>query len=207
MFLTYRADFLLAVPLAVLGNVLNGGPIRPGQLFQLVEQLNINVTVDNEELLNEVLKAAEDRPMAVFGTGYWADHWDYYMDLIEAYVQIFPDGEEALMYDKELRYFFSTATVKPRAQKYVLTLTYDGKSKHVLQLDSTYFDSQKADEQKAFFDQNTGLLGIDANWQRTENGTKAFTSSPIAKLFLLGSMKYAMRDAYGMGIEYEGKSE
>ena len=29
-------------------------------------------------------------------------------------------------------------------------------------------------------------------------------SSPIAKLFLLGSIKFAMRDAWGMGVEYEG---
>merc|ERR1712157_590866 len=42
-----------------------------------------------------------------------------------------------------------------------------------------------------------------ANWQLSPSG-EAFTSSPIAKLFLLGAVKYATRDAYGMGIEYEG---
>ena len=183
--------------------MLIGGPFRPGQLFQLIEQLNINMTASNEDFLNGVVAAAEDRPMAVYGSGYWGDHWDYYMDLIEAYVQIYPDGEESLMYDNKLRYFFSTATVKPRSQKYVLTLTFDGKSKHVLQLDSTYYDQDKANEQQAFVDQSTGLLGIDAYWQRTALG-KPFLSTPIAKLFLLGSIKFAMRDAYGMGIEYEG---
>lgn len=161
------------------------------------------MTASNHDFLNDVVAAAEDRPMAVYGSGYWGDHWDYYMDLIEAYVQIYPDGEEALMYDNQLRYFFSTATVKPRSEKYVLTLTFDGKSKHVLQLDSTYYDTDKADEQQAFVDQSTGLLGIDAYWQRTAMG-KPFMSTPIAKLFLLGSIKFAMRDAYGMGIEYEG---
>lgn len=130
--------------------------------------------------------------------------WDYYVDLLDAYLAIFPDQEEELMYDKPLRYFFSTATVKPRSEKYVLTLTFDAKSKHVLQLDSTYYDTDKADEQQAFFDQNTGLLNsIEANWQRTSDGD-AFQSSAIAKLFLLGSIKFAMRDAWGMGIEYEG---
>jgi hypothetical protein len=123
--------------------------------------------------------------------------------LIEAYLAVFPDMEEKIMYDKPLRYFFSTATVKPRSQKYVLDLTVDGKGYHVLQLDSTYFDQEKAAEQSAFFDQNTGLLGIDANWQRTASG-EAFSSSAIAKLFHLGAIKFAMRDAWGMGIEYEG---
>ena len=107
------------------------------------------------------------------------------------------------MYDKPLRYFFSTATVKPRSEKYVLDLTEDGKSHHVLQLDATYWDEDKAAEQQAFLDQNTGLIGIEANWQRTNDG-QAFMSSAIAKLFGLGAIKYAMRDAWGMGIEYEG---
>ena len=107
------------------------------------------------------------------------------------------------MYDKPLRYFFSTATVKPRSEKYVLTLTYNASSHHVLQLDSTYFDEDKGKEQEAFRDQNTGLLGIEANWQRTGNG-QPFKSCVIAKLFLLGAIKFATRDAWGMGIEYEG---
>lgn len=107
------------------------------------------------------------------------------------------------MYDNQLRYFFSTATVRPRSEKYVLDYTFDGSGKHVIQLDSTYFDMGKAGEQESFRDQNTGLIGIDASWQRDTHG-KPFTSTPIAKLFLLCSIKFAMRDAWGMGIEYEG---
>lgn len=131
------------------------------------------------------------------------DHWDYYLDLIHSYLAIYPDGEEALMYDKSLRYFFSTASVKPRSDKYVVTLTYDGKGQHILQLDSTVFDTDKEQEQEEFRSSKTGILGTNAYWQRTPEGA-VFESSPIAKLFLLGSIKYATRDAYGMGVEYEG---
>jgi hypothetical protein len=189
----------------ILSDVLNGGPFRPGQIFSLCELLNIqrNLQYTDAEFINMILEKAEDHAMAVFGTGYWADHWDYYIDLIEAYLAVFPDHEESLMFDKPLRYFFSTATVKPRAKKYVLDLTQDGSGYHVRQLDATYFDQDKAAEQQAFVDQNTGLIGLDAYWQRTETGG-AFKSSAIAKLFHLGSIKYAMRDAWGMGIEYEG---
>eukprot|EP00977_Amphora_coffeiformis_P011635 scaffold2804_cov181-Amphora_coffeaeformis.AAC.3 len=187
----------------VLGNVLTGGAFRPGQLFALVEQLNIHPSVNREDFLNAILAGATDRAMAVYGQGYWADHWDYYIDMIDAYLEIYPDGEEDLMYDSELFYFFSTATVKPRAQKYVLTLTYDAKGHHVQQLDSTFFDQGKATEQENFRNANTGILSTEAIWQRTKEGVP-FTSSPIAKLFLLGSIKYAMRDAWGMGVEYEG---
>lgn len=187
----------------VLGDILSGGPFRPGQIFSLCEDLNINRTKDNDEFIQPIMEASEDRAMAQFGTGYWADHWDYYLDLIEAYLGVFPDQEETLMYDNELRYFFSTATVRPRSQKYVLDYTFDGTSKHVIQLDSTYFDMGKAGEQESFRDQNTGLIGIEASWQRDNKG-KPFTSTPIAKLFLLCSIKFSMRDAWGMGIEYEG---
>jgi hypothetical protein len=187
----------------VLGDVLNGGIFRPGQIFELCEQLKVNRTMDNADFINPIIAAAEDRAVAVYGSGYWADHWDYYIDLIEAYLDIFPDQEEALMYDHELRYFFSTATVRPRSEKYVLDKTFDGKSNHVIQLDSTVFDLEKAAEQEAFRDQNTGLLSIEASWYRDVSG-KTFMSTPIAKLFLLASVKFAMRDAWGMGIEYEG---
>jgi hypothetical protein len=65
----------------VLSHVFKGGPFRPGQIFELTEQLNINLTdaMTNEEVLNEILALSEDRYMAQFGTGYWGDHWDYYM--------------------------------------------------------------------------------------------------------------------------------
>jgi len=187
----------------ILTNILNGGPFRPGQLFQLIGQLGVVISLPKEEFINRITAASQDLAMATFGQGYWGDHWDYYLDLIHSYLAIYPDGEESLMYDKSLRYFFSTATVKPRSEKYVLTLTYDGKSHHVLQLDSTTFDTDKEKEQEQFRSSKTGILGTEAYWQRTPEG-EVFESSPLAKLFLLGSIKYATRDAYGMGVEYEG---
>uniref|UniRef100_A0A7S2MSQ6 Uncharacterized protein n=2 Tax=Helicotheca tamesis TaxID=374047 RepID=A0A7S2MSQ6_9STRA len=188
----------------VLTAILTGGTFRPGQLFALNAQLNITLKVDDDAFINEVMAAASSTAMAVYGSGYWADHWEYYLDLIESYLSIYPDGEEELMYENELRYFFSTATVRPRSEKYVLDFSFDGKSKHVLQLDATFFDDEKVSEQEAFRNANTGLLGNDAYWQRIADGGQAFKSTPIAKLFLLGTIKFATRDAYGMGVEYEG---
>jgi len=192
-----------AVSAKTLGEVLKGGPFRPGQLFKLSDELKINRIDDDSVFLNKILAESIDHSMAVYGQGYWADHWDYYIDLIEAYLSIFPDGEEELMYDNELRYFFSSATVRPRSEKYILDYTADGLSHHVLQLEATYYDQDKAQEQEDFRNDKTGLIGIEASWQRTENGV-TFKSTPIAKLLLLGSIKFAMRDAWGMGIEYEG---
>lgn len=186
--------------------ILSGGIFRPGQLFSLVDHLDITLVVSKQRAIDEIMAISTETPMALYGSGYWADHWEYYLDLIEAYTSIYPDGEESLMYDTELRYFFSTATVKPRSQKYVEDYTFDGKSKHILQLDATEFDEDKEDEQEAFRNVTTGLIANEANWQRTGGpGTgRAFTSPAITKLFLLGAMKFSTRDAYGMGVEYEG---
>ncbi len=191
---------------ATLIAVLSGGIFRPGQLFTLFDQLDITLVVSKQRAIDEIMAVSTETPMALYGSGYWADHWEYYLDLIEAYTSIYPDGEESLMYDTELRYFFSTATVKPRSQKYVEDYTFDGKSKHILQLDATVFDNDKVAEQEAFRNVTTGLIANEANWQRTGGpGTgRAFTSPAITKLFLLGAMKFSMRDAYGMGVEYEG---
>ena len=217
---------------AGIGNIVGGGIFRPGQLFALFEQIGVKLAVPKMQAIDEILAISTETPMATFGQGYWAvsfgvvffslpsrgsflfltiyvsllviqDHWEYYLDLIEAYTSIYPDGEEALMYDKPLKYFFSTATVKPRSEKYVVDYTFDGKSKHILQLDSASFDTAKVAEQEAFRNGTTGLIANDANWQRTKHGV-AFKSSAIAKLFLLGAIKFATRDAYGMGVEYEG---
>lgn len=188
----------------VLHNILVGGPFRPGQLFDLIEKLDVKICVEKSAFVDQVLASSQDIAMGVFGQGYWADHWEYYLDLIHAYLAIYPDGEEKLMYDRSLRYFFSTAIIKPRSEKYVVTLTYDGQSKHILQLDATDFSTEKVEEQNRFRSTKTGVLSTDAYWQRTPDGGEAFRSSPIAKLFLLGAIKYATRDAWGMGIEYEG---
>lgn len=187
----------------VLRNVLVGGPFRPGQLFDLIKQLDVKTSVDDSTLINTIVAAANETSIASYSDGYWGDHWDYYIDLINSYLAVYPDGEEALMYDKELRYFFSPATCKKRSEKYVLTLTFDGQSHHVQQLDATDYDGVKVNQQNEFFNANIGRIEIDANWQITPEGIQ-FRSSPIAKLFLLGTIKFATRDAYGMGIEYEG---
>lgn len=186
-----------------VSDILNSGPFRPGQLFQLLEQQNVELMLSRQDFIDLVAAAAEVSPMAVFGKGYWADHWDYYMDLIESYLAIYPDGEEHLMFDEDLPYFFSPASVRPRSEKYVLSTSFDGKGKHIRQLEATEQpDQDKLKLQMNYMDNVTGWFDLEANWQRNEEGNM-FSSSPIAKLFLLATLKFATRDPYGMGIEYE----
>jgi hypothetical protein len=100
-------------------------------LFTLVEQLKINLAVTNEEFINAVLAGANDRASAVYGQDTGLTIGTTTWTWLKPTSTSIPDIEEELMYDKELRYFFSTATVRPRSEKYVLDLTVDGKSHHV----------------------------------------------------------------------------
>jgi hypothetical protein len=186
-----------------LTGILNSGPFRPGQLFLLMEEQSIDIIISRQEFIDAVAAAAEYFPMAVYTTGFWADHWTYYVDLIESYLSIYPDWEERIMFDESLPYFFSPAFVLPRKKKYVLSTSFGGTGKHVRQLESTKADKEGKRFQKQFISNSTGWYDFEANWQHDDDGN-VFRSSPIAKLLLLGTLKFATRDAYGMGIEYEG---
>lgn len=186
-----------------LSTVLCAGPFRPGQLFLLTEEQNIYLMITQQEFIDKVAAAAISTPMAVYQSGYWADHWTYYTDLIESYLAVFPDGEEKLMYDQQLPYFYSPAFVQPRSKKYVLSTSFGGEGLHVRQLDSTVEDQEMLDEISHYIDNSTNWYMIEANWTHDKDGS-IFKSPPISKLFLLATIKYAMRDAYGMGVEYEG---
>ena len=187
-----------------LAGILNSGPFRPGQLFMLMDEQNMELIISRQDFVDMVTAAAEAYPMATFESGYWADHWTYYMDLVENYLSIYPDWEERLMFDTELPYFFSPAFVKPRDRKYVLSVRFRGGGKHIRQLDATTeADKDKLKYKKHFLKNTTGWYDRIASWQHDAEGN-VFKSSPISKLFLLASLKFATRDADGMGIEYEG---
>ena len=182
--------------------ILNGGPFRPGQLFELMKEAHIELIIPIHNFVDMVAAAAEVDPIAVYESGFWADHWTYFMDFIESYLAIYPDQEENLLFGETLRYFYSPASVRPRSRKYVLSLNFAGVGKHIRQLDATAIDPDKADYRMTFYDNTTGWYSPEANWQHDANGD-IFGSSPMEKLVLLAALKFATRDPYGLGIEYE----
>jgi hypothetical protein len=190
-----------------LVNIFKGGQLRPGQLFQLMEEQGIQLKegVSKDDFINKFASVSQSNYMAVYGDGYWADHWEYYLDLIESYNSIYPDREEYVMYDTDkLPYFYSPATCQPRSKKYVATLVQSGVGEHVQQLGATTWDNDKTTIQNGFLKTpDAPWKDEEANWQHDANGN-VFKSEPIAKLFLLGTLKFATRDPYGMGVEYEG---
>lgn len=185
-----------------LAAVLCAGGFRPGQLAELIQSQNIFLMTELTDLIDNVAASAKVHPMAVTKDGYWGDHFTYLMDLLESYEKIYPDRMETL-YDAKLQYYFSSMVTLPRHQKYVLSLSYDGKGYHVRQLNPSVDSPSRRNQMRRFKNNMTGWLRIESHYQHDARG-EIFKSTPIAKLFLLGTVKFATRDAYGMGIEYEG---
>ena len=56
-----------------------------------------------------------------FKEGYWTDHWTYNLDLVESFLQIFPDKEEELLFNDSYTWFRPQAGINPRKVRYVKT--------------------------------------------------------------------------------------
>lgn len=168
------------------------GKFTPGKVISLLADKNAGLLRNEEELLTEILSLSEQNIEAAFREGYWSDHWTYNMDLIDGYLDIFPDRKEQLLFGEEVYMFFdSPARVLPRSEKYVINGT------KVRQYGALEHDEEKM--------QRFGLNLNDTNWLRTKHGEgEVFRTNLFVKLVSLSLNKFATLDPYGMGVEMEG---
>lgn len=172
--LTFTYEGELALPKALKEWLVH--PFTPGQLAMKLEAMHRHVDKD----LTAIIKASTPNYQAVFGEGYWEDHFTYLLDLYEQYESIYPDQVDELLFDDDVQYFNSPVEVVPRNQKYVITkdqkIRQYGAIKHV-------------------DDKQPKWLEI--------NGKTVETSS-YSKLLLLAVNKFAHLDPEGIGLSYEG---
>lgn len=166
-------------------------PFTPGQLLRAVTERDARLKATPEEFVAAALAHAEQHFEARFGEGYWVDHWTYNLDLIEAYLAIYPDKQQELLFGQtRVPFFDSAAIVQPRARKYVLV---DGK---VRQYGAVIHDAEKA-----------ALIAARAerpNLMRTARGYgEVYYTTVLGKLLSLALVKFATLDPLGMGIEME----
>ncbi|MFA9380197.1 MAG: cellobiose phosphorylase, partial [Acetanaerobacterium sp.] len=162
------------------------GSFTPGSLISYVAEHSAELTVSREELLDRVLSHSEQQLEAAFGEGYWSDHWTYLMDLIEAYLSVYPDNRERFLFDdNSYRYFRSPVYVLPRADKYVLVNGRVRQYGAVMEEKDTGADS----EQDCWLCDRLGAV---------------YHTNLYAKLVSLALNKFTSLDPCGMGIEMEG---
>lgn len=167
------------------------GLFTPGQIANCIAKYHIEVACGEDEFLERLLFYCDQNIEAGFGEGYWSDHWDYNMDLVESYLMIYPDKKNQLLFaDDSYRFYDSAARVMPRSEKYVLN-----SKNEVRQYGSLVEDEEKINRE--------GFNKDGTNWLRTKDGSYA-TTSLMGKMISLALNKFALLDSYGMGVEMDG---
>ncbi len=149
-------------------------PFTPGRLYARLMELG------QESRFEEYMEKAEGDLNARFGEGYWCDHWTYNLDLVEEYLDLYPDKKHELLYTPEYTWFLAQASILPRARRYEKT------AGGIRQLHSLEKERETKDRYLK-----------DAKGQ-------IIRSTLMEKLIVMCAVKFAALDAYGLGIEMEG---
>ncbi len=164
------------------------GRFKPGKVFREIERCRAKLLENPGTLMNRLLPLCDEHMEAGALEGYWSDHWDYLLDLIESYADVYPDKMGELMSSGGYRFYDSDMQVAPRSGTYV----YDGGT--VCQYDSMIRVNRASED---------GFVPGGTNWKK--NADNSLVSVTLAaKLFSLALVKFSTLDSYGMGIEMEG---
>lgn len=158
----------------------------PGKLLTTVDDFQVELNIEPEAFLREVVKKATQEIKSSYGHGYWVDHWTYNMDLIDNYLNIYPDKFEQLMFEDQYRYFMSPALVLSRADKYVRTA-----DNRIRQYDAVIVDDKRV--------KTRGIAVNGTNWETDVEGNLV-TNNLYEKLVSLVVNKVASMDPSGIGI-------
>ena len=150
-------------------------PFTPGELYAAL------IDKGAESSFEGIMKNAIETGGAEFGEGYWSDHWSYNLDLIEDYLEVFPDKEKELLYDTTVTAFDCKEKVLHRDERYVKT--ENGIRQY------NFLASRDTKEEGSFAEFKNG---------------EAVSMSMAAKMLLLSAVKFSSLDVCGMGIEMDG---
>ncbi len=157
-------------------------PFTPGELYAAIKDADKNISEnDLKDKFAKVMEEAVETINGDFGEGYWSDHWTYNLDLIEDFLEVYPDREKELLSTK-IKTFEAKVKILERAKKY--EETENGLRQ--------YHYLEKRENAK-----KTG------SYEFTKNG-KEIEMTLMSKLFFMSVIKFSALDAEGMGIEMEG---
>ncbi len=158
-------------------------PFTPGALYRELDQIFDGVW--SEALFVQIIDFADSMVNGNFLEGYWSDHWTYNLDLIQDYLEIYPEQEREMLYEEAYTTFLSQVNINPRYKRYAKT--------------------ENGLRQYHALDESTRRTDLKEKLVRMDYGTgDILKMTLLEKLVLLCTLKYATLDAYGMGIEMEG---
>lgn len=184
-------DVLNAEDVEKMKVFLTQGYFTPGKIAMFIERENIKLNIEEEEFIRKLIELSEEEVDAVHGEGFWTDHWTYNLDLIESFLQVFPDHEEQLLFEEyDYTYYDNVEVVLPREKRYVLS---NGKVR-------LYYSLVEDSEKKSLISSRKEYRNV----MRTKKGAgEIYRTNLIAKLFNIALIKFATLDPDGIGIEME----
>lgn len=170
---------------------LVAGKFTPGQISNTIARLQLDLKVDDGDFIANILNDCDQNIEAGFGEGYWSDHWDYNMDLVDNYLSVFPDKKEEFLFeDNTYKFYDSVAYVVPRDEKYVINKKGDVRQ----------YGMEVEDEEKL---ERPGFNKWATNWLKEADGEICYTTLAV-KMITLALSKFAQMDMDGIGVEMEG---
>lgn len=170
---------------------LVAGKFTPGQISNTIARLQLDLKVDDGDFIANILNDCDQNIEAGFGEGYWSDHWDYNMDLVDNYLSVFPDKKEEFLFeDNTYKFYDSVAYVVPRDEKYVINKKGDVRQ----------YGMEVEDEEKLT---RPGFNKWATNWLKEADGEICYTTLAV-KMITLALSKFAQMDMDGIGVEMEG---
>ncbi|MCR5584002.1 MAG: cellobiose phosphorylase [Lachnospiraceae bacterium] len=163
------------------------GKFKPGRIFRNISAKGVKLKENPKTLVEKLLLLCDEHIEAGTLEGYWSDHWDYVLDLVENYLSVFPDRAQEFLTAEGYRFYESDIRVKERSRAYVL----DDSGVH------QYASAERVTPE------DEGFSAGGTNWKKDRNG-KTVEVSLLAKLFTLALTKFTILDPYGMGVEMEG---
>ncbi|TYB89641.1 MAG: cellobiose phosphorylase [Kosmotoga sp.] len=177
-----------------LKNYLSTDSFTPGKVVSFIEKKNLKLKVEEDEFLRKVIEVSEEEIDAVHGEGFWTDHWTYNLDMIENYLEIYPENKKELLFDDyDYTYYDNEMVVLPRNRRNVLV---DEENKKIRQYNSLIEDQEK----KKLIESRETYKHV----MREKHGNgQIFSTNLITKLINIAAIKFATLDPCGMGIEME----
>jgi len=189
-FIAAATSFFNAADLEKISELLKK-PFTPGEIILFIQENKIALRTSYDEFLNILLSSSLKQQEAEHGEGFWSDHWTYNLDLLENYLDLFPEELYEMLFEKKVfTYFDNSEVVRPRAEKYQL---YNGLPR---QLHAVSADNAK----KEMIKKRTSQPHL----VRTKYGQgEIYKTTLINKLLCLTVNKLASLDPFGVGIEME----
>ncbi|MGB4521480.1 MAG: cellobiose phosphorylase [Candidatus Omnitrophota bacterium] len=166
-------------------------PFTPGELVLFIQENKIAIKCSYDEFLGIAFSNSVKNQEAEHGEGFWTDHWTYNLDLLENYLNVYPEKLEEIVFNKKIfTYFDNAEVVKPRHEKYLL---YNGLPR---QLHSITLNNQKRDLiKKRTAQPHVVRSGFGEG--------EIYQTTLLNKLICLVLNKISSLDPFGVGVEME----